>query len=109
MMDKSYSINNAFSTVLHVHEAGLLTCYFHVEQNFQKHLRTIYNKNLKVYIQRLHLCPTRVLFNLLYTLVYELCIERKLSSTLITMLTDKRNGRWSNWFIGASPKVGVRK
>ena len=28
----------------------------------------------------------------MYTLVYELCIERKLASTLITMLTVKRTG-----------------
>ena len=29
MMDMSYSIYNAFSAVLNVHEAGLLICYFH--------------------------------------------------------------------------------
>ena len=111
-MDMSNSIHNAFKNVLPMDINNIVTCYFHVCQNFQKTIPE-YSTKVKAFVHKLHLWQSKLSFDLLCALITYLLTERSLAKDVsikaAKLLSDRCKDKWNHWYIGACKFVGSRK
>ena len=104
MIDKSFSISNAFT------ETGITTlcCYFHAKKNMKdKCLNSYWKSTAEAHINMLHLCRSREEFNCLLTTFSLKWIQDGQDGFAQYVSRQYGSGCWQNWFIGALPAPGI--